>query len=173
MKEPVAEPESRLPDGLLSPDEYRVLAGPALKAAAEVAASRGDPDLYRDMASMLALLAMVTGLTRCHQAMVGGTPAGWGDLEPVPIAVCALVFMRSGLAPAEARNCLQALPQAYRMLVEAGVLGPENARVVQAYAALASGETERADLLLAQAANAMASAVDRWEEQRRGTATPG
>ena len=166
-------PDALPADGLITPDEYRLLAGPALKAAAQVAAARGDPDLYRDMASMLALLAMVTALIRCYQAGVPGTTVYRKKLESVPIAVCALVFTRSGLAPDEVRDCLTALPQAYRMLVEAGTLALQDARVAEAYAALAAGEAERADRLLAQAASAMADAVDRWEEQRSGAGTLG
>ncbi len=166
-------PDSLSADSLLSPDEYRLLAGPALKAAAQVAAARGDPDLYRDMASMLALLAMVTALTRCYQAGASDTAALRRELELVPIAVCALVFTRSGLAPYEVKDCLAALPQAYNMLVEAGTLAPQDARVAKAYAALAAGETERGDRLLVQAANAMAGAVDHWEEQRTGAETLG
>lgn len=160
-------------DSLLNPDEYRLLAGPALKAAAQVAAARGDPDLFRDMAGMLALLAMVTALTRCYQAGVSDTPVYRKELELVPIAVCALVFTRSGLAPDEVRDCLVALPQAYRMLVDAGALGPQDDNMAQAFAALAAGDTERADRLLVQAASAMAGEVDRWEEQRTGFANVG
>lgn len=160
-------------DALLSPDEYRLLAGPALKAAAQVAAARGDPDLYRDMASMLALLAMVTVLIRCYQAGVSDTTTHRNELELIPIAVCALVFTRSGLAPDEVRDCLAALPQAFQMLVEAGILTPQDDDVAEAYAALTAGEAERADRLLVQAANAMAGAVDRWEEQRTGAVTLG
>ena len=159
-------PDSLPADSLLSPDEYRLLAGPALKAAAQVAAARGDPGLFRDMACMLALLAMVTTLTRCHQAGMSDTTAYRRELELVPIAVCALVFTRSGLAPGEIKDCLAALPRAHQMLVEAGVLVPEDVHMTQAYAALVAGETEHADQLLAQVAHAIANAVDRWEEQR-------
>ena len=160
-------------DGLLSPDEYQLLAGPALKAAAQVAAARGDPDLFRDMACMLALLATVTALTRCHQAGLPGTTAHRNELELIPIAVCALVFTRSELAPDEVRDCLAALPQAFQMLVEAGTLTPQDTGVAEAYTALTAGETERADRLLVQAASAMAGAVDRWEERRMGAMTLG
>ena len=160
-------------DGLLSPDEYRLLAGPALKAAAQVAAARDNRDLFRDMASMLALLATVTALTRCYQAAGSDTPVYLSRLESVPIAVCALVFTRSGLAPSEVRDCLAALPRAYQMLVEAGVLVPEDVHMKQAYAALVAGETERADQLLAQVGHAITNTVDRWEEQRPRMATLG
>lgn len=173
MNTGLVRPDSLPADSLLSPDEYRLLAGPALKAAAQVAAARGDPGLFRDMACMLALLAMVTALTRCHQAGMPDTTAYRRELELVPIAVCALVFTRSGLAPGEIKDCLAALPQALQMLVEAGTLTPQDASVADAYAALTAGETERAERLLVQAANAMADAVDRWEEQRTVAVTLG
>jgi len=159
------ELEPRHPDGLLSPDEYRLLAAPALKAAAAVAASRNDPDLFHDMASMLALLAMVNTLVRCYQT--GTTAAGHRDgFESIPLAVCALVFARSGLAVDEVQDCLAALPQAYRILREAGALGPQDASVEQAFAAYMAEEAGQGDRLLLDAAFAMVNAVDRWEEAR-------
>ena len=35
---------------MLTPAEYQLLAAPALQVAAEMAAQRGDPHLYNDMA---------------------------------------------------------------------------------------------------------------------------
>lgn len=165
MNRAIGELEPRHPDGLLSPDEYRLLAAPALKAAAAVAASRNDPDLFHDMASMLALLAMVTTLVRCYRA--GATTAVLQDeLKSVPLAVCALVLARSGLAVDEVQDCLAALPRAYRILREAGALGPQEAYVEQAFAAYMAEEAEQGDRLLLEAALAMVGAVDRWEEAR-------
>ena len=149
------------------------MAGPALKAAAQVAADRGNSDLYRDMASMLALLAMVTAITRCYQGGVADTTTRRRELGWVPTAVCALVFTRSGLGPDEVRDCLAALPQAYQMLVEARILEPQDSRIPEAYAALVAGEAERADRLLVQAADALAGAVDRWEAQHSRAVTLG
>lgn len=154
------------PDGLLTPEEYRLLAGPPLKAAAEVAASRNDPDLFHDMASMLALLAIVGALTRCYQSRASAAAALRKELDSIPIAVCALVFTRSGLAPDEVKDCLSALPEAYRMLLGAGVLGPQDAYVERAFAALEAGEPVMAHRLLLQAAHAIVGAVDCWEEQK-------
>lgn len=159
-------PEALTTDGLLSPDEYPLLAGPPLKAASEVAASRGDPDLFNDMASMLALMAMVGALTRCYRARASTAAALREELDSIPVAVCALVFSRSGLSPDDVKDCLSALPEAYRMLREAGVLGPQDAYVEQAFAALEAGEPVAAHGLLLQAAVVMVEAVDRWEEQR-------
>lgn len=166
MSETAEQPKFRVPEGLLSPEQYRLLAGPPIKVAAAVAASRNDPDLFHDMASMLALLAMVSALTRCYRRHTDGQAAASEQLDAVPIAVCALVFSRSGLAPDEVKDCLEALPQAYRMLLNAGVLGSQEAYMEQAFEALVSGEPETAERLLMQAAHAMVGAVDQWEWQR-------
>ena len=165
MNRAIGELEPRHPDGLLSPDEYRLLAAPALKAAAAVAASRNDPDLFHDMASMLALLAMVSTLVRCYRTRTAAAVSR-DELKSVPLAVCALVFARSGLAAAQVRDCLAALPRAYRILREAGTLGPEDACIEQAFAAYMAEEAEQGDRLLMEAALAMVNAVDRWEEAR-------
>lgn len=166
MSEQLQQPEFRPPEGLLSQEQYRLLAGPPLKVAAAVAASRNDPDLFHDMASMLALLAMVSALTRCYERYADEQAAIREQLDSVPIAVCALVFSRSGLAPDEVKDCLEALPRAYQMLLAAGALGSQEAYVEQAFDSLVSGESASAERLLTQAAHAMVGAVDRWEWQR-------
>lgn len=160
------EAKLRTPEGLLSPEQYRLLAGPPLKVAAEVAASRGDPDLFHDMASMLALLAMVTALARCYQLQTDGPAAIQKKLDAAPIAVCALVFSRSGLAPEQVKDCLEALPRAYQMLLQAGALGSQEAYVEQAFKRFVEGDTATAERLLLQAAHAMVGAVDQWEWRR-------
>lgn len=119
---PDAEPADRA-------KKYLLLAAPSLKATAEVATSRGDPELYNDMASMLALLAMAGALTRaylaCRKQFPGASPLE--TLEAIPVAVCALVFARSGLEPIQVEDCLQILSTANQMLLKEGVLGPQEA----------------------------------------------
>ena len=45
--------------GSLPAEPYHQIVSPALQVCAELAAVRGDPDLYNDMASMLALRTLI------------------------------------------------------------------------------------------------------------------
>jgi len=150
--------------GLLTPVEYQLLAAPALQAAAEVAAQRGDPHLYNDMASMLALLGTVTALTHAYlQQPLSAGASPHKVLEVAPLSVCALVFTESGLGAAEVEQCLRALSQAYLKLLKEGVLGPQEGLVEKGFAELMAGERASALQSLHQAAQAMTRAIDAWE----------
>jgi len=162
------------PPGMLTPVEYQLLAAPALQAAAELAAQRGDPHLYNDMASMLALLGMVSALV--HAYLEDG--AGSGDasprlvLEAAPLAVCALVFTESGLEASQVDDCLRALSAAYLQLLRQGALGPQDAYVEKAYGELRSGQGPAGLQSLKRAASAMARAVDAWETRHGQGSNP-
>jgi hypothetical protein len=159
------------PQGLLTPEEYQLLAAPALQIAAQVAAQRGDPHLYNDMPSMLALLGMVSGLTHAYLRQ---QPAPFSEistrqaLETAPLAVCALVFTESELTALQAQDCLRALSAAYLQLLRQGVLGPQDAYVDRAFQQLLAGERLAAERNLRQAALNMAGAVENWESARAG-----
>ena len=155
-------------EGLLSPVEYQLIAAPALEAAAQAAAQRGDPHLYNDMASMLALLGLVSALIRLYRAEGSGPASSAAVLEAAPMAVCALVFTESGLEPNEVAACLRALAAAYLRLLKAGVLGPQEAYVEKAYTDLKAGRRAGALPTLRHAALAMAKAVDAWEAEKAG-----
>lgn len=154
--------------GLLTPTEYQLLAAPALQVAAEMAAQRGDPHLYNDMPSMLALLGMVSALVHAYLE----DPAKPGDaslqaaLEVAPLAVCALIFTESGLEVPEVDACLKALTAAYLQLLRQGILGPQDAYVEKAYGELSRGERPTGSQSLKQAAFAMTRAIDAWETAR-------
>ena len=157
------------PAGLLAPAEYQLLAAPALEAAAQVAAERGDPHLYNDMASMLGLLGMVSCLTHAYlQQNVPGA-SDREQLEAAPMAVCALVFTESGLQAPEVEQCLRALSLAYLKLLKEGVLGPQDALVEQAFVEFMAGERAAGLRNLRLAAQAMARAVDAWERAQSPT----
>jgi len=154
-------------EGLLTPVEYQLLAAPALQAAADIAAQRGDPHLYNDMASMLALLGTVTALA--HAYLQQPLPAGSSSrevLEVAPLSVCALVFTESGLEAPEVEQCLRALSQAYLKLLKEGVLGPQEGLVEKGFAELMAGDRANALQSLRLAAQAMTWAVDAWEAAR-------
>lgn len=150
-------------DGLLTPAEYQLLAAPALEAAAHVAAERGDPHLYNDMASMLALLGTVSCLTHAYLEQKLPGASSREQLEAAPMAVCALVFTESGLEAPEVEQCLRALSHAYLRLLKAGILGPQDALVEQALVEFLAGERPAGLRNLRRAALAMARAVDAWE----------
>ena len=153
--------------GLITPVEYELLAAPALQAAAEVAAQRGDPHLYNDMPCMLALLGTVTALT--HAYLQQPLPAGaspQASLESAPLAVCALVFTGSGLEAPQVEQCLRALSRAYLQLLREGVLGPQEGLVEKGFDQLMAGQRPAALHSLHQGVQAMARAVDGWERGR-------
>lgn len=153
--------------GLLTPVEYQLIAAPALQAAAEVAAQRGDPHLYNDMASMLALLGSVTALTHAYlQSDLPVEASPRAELERAPLAVCALVFTESGLEAPEVEQCLRALSQAYLKLLKEGVLGSQEALIEKAYAELMGGERNVALQSLRQGMFAMANSIDQYEKTR-------
>jgi len=157
-----------MPLGMLTPAEYQLLAAPALRAAAELAAQRGDPHLYNDMASMLALLGMVSALVHAYleDSAMHGDASPRQVLEAAPLAVCALVFTESGLEAAEVDACLKALSAAYLQLLRQGALGPQEAYVEKAYADLQAGRATDGFQALRQAGFAMSLAVDAWEARR-------
>ena len=159
---------------MLTPVEYQLLAAPALRAAAELAAQRGDPHLYNDMASMLALLGMVSALLHAYleDSAKPGDASPRQVLEAAPLAVCALVFTESGLEAAEVDECLRALSAAYLQLLRQGILGPQEAYVEKAYADLRAGRGPDAYQALRQAGFAMSRAVDAWEKCREPGRSP-
>jgi hypothetical protein len=161
--------ELTVPEGMLTTQEYQLIAAVPLQAAAEIAAQRGDPQLFNDMPAMLALLVMVTTLTHTYLNRRPGFPQSSPDatLEAAPVAVCALVFSESNLEPSEVTVCLRALSSAYLQLLRQGVLGPQEAYAGKAFESLLAGDRVGALQSLKRAAYAMTAAVDAWEA--RGT----
>jgi hypothetical protein len=158
--------DAATPQGLLTAEEYQLIAAPALQIAAQVAAQRGDPYLYNDMPSMLALLGMVSGLTHAY---LQRQPSPFPEMSPrqvletAPLAVCALVFTESGLSALQVQDCLRALSAAYLQLLRQGVLGPQDAYVDKAFRQLLEGNRPAAERTLRQAALSMARGVENWE----------
>ena len=153
--------------GLITPVEYELLAAPALQAAAEVAAQRGDPHLYNDMPCLLALLGTVTALTHAYlQQPLPQEASPQASLQSAPLAVCALVFTESGLEAPQVEQCLRALSQAYLQLLREGVLGPQEGLVEKGFEQLMAGERPAALHSLHRGIQTMARAVDAWEASR-------
>ena len=158
--------------GLLTPAEYQLLAAPALQVAAEQAARRGDPHLFNDMPSMLALLGMVSALLHAYLEALPPDASPRDVLEAVPMTVCALVFTETGLEAPVVEQCLRALSAAYLQLLRQGALGPQDAYVDKAYGEFMAGTREVGIQYLRQAAFAMVAAVEAWEGRQRVGAKP-
>jgi hypothetical protein len=148
--------------------EYGLLVAPALAAAAEVAAERGDPHLFNDMASMLALMWMVSGLASAYRQAV--PESQWSSpkpaLEAAPLGACALVFTESDLDQSAVDECLSSLIRAGQMLEAEGVHEAGKEGIAASWAALQNDEHESAIASLQAAARAIAVAIDGWEAQR-------
>lgn len=148
--------------------EYGLLVAPPLAAAAEVAAERGDPHLFNDMASMLALMWMVSGLVSVYREAV--PRSRWSSseqaLDAAPLGACALVFTESGLDESAVDECLSSLSRAGRMLEADGAHAAGDAELAAAWMALREGAHESAIASLQTCARAMTAAVDNWEAQR-------
>ncbi|HYW92906.1 MAG TPA: hypothetical protein VFA95_10720 [Gammaproteobacteria bacterium] len=150
----------------LDPQTYHRVVAPALQVAADTAASRGDPDLYNDMPSMLALMAMVHGLSDCLCAAESPDQTRQLALERAPAGACVMVLQESGLDEVQVADCLWALSAAYGQLVERGVIGPERGLVDDAWQHQHAGEREAAIGVLGLAAARVVAAIDQWERGR-------
>lgn len=158
--------ESAKPEMRLAEAEYRMVLAPALEAAAEQAARRGDPYLYNDMASMIALMAMVAGLVECYRDERGWGESGEEAMRAAPLGACALVLTESELSPAQVDECLQALHSARRLLERDAVVGREASRLAPVWALLVEDRRTEAVERLVEVADEICTAVDRWEKER-------
>ncbi len=147
--------------------QYHLIVSPVLQVTAELAAVRGDPDLYNDMASMLALMALVRALADCClEAHPDESPAVREAIEAAPAGACVMVLNRGELIQEQISDCIWALETATRQLVEARVLGRERKLAREAWRLLGDGDREGAIQRLKLAATGIVNAVDQWERER-------
>lgn len=155
-------------DSLL-PEEYQSVVAPALKAAAELAAARGDPYLFNDLPSMLSLMVMVQGLADRYQDQWGAL----GQISPLavfkqaPIAACVMVLNEYEVDEDSISAMTSALQAAHEKLVADQVFGAESAQVQKAWNAIVESKGELAAAHLRQAATIIAAAIDKWEGARK------
>ncbi|MGD8380214.1 MAG: hypothetical protein PVJ40_10585 [Gammaproteobacteria bacterium] len=154
----------------LDHEQYRLIVAPALESAADTAARRGDPWLYNDMASMLALMALVTGLATCYHEDSGADEALARRLEQAPLAACGMVFTETELTQAQVDDCIWALRKAYSTLRGDQVIGEESESVTTAWKALRDGRRDNALEALKSLSRDIARAVDDWEAHREASA---
>jgi len=154
-------------DGLL-PEEYQAVIAPAMQAAAELAAARGDPYLYNDLACMLALMVLVRDLADLYQDQWG--PLGQHSPPEVfaaaPSAACVMVLSEYEIETDSIRHMTTALERAAEQLTADGVFGPERVEVHKAWNALLEHKRDTAQAYMRQAASRIANAVDAWEARR-------
>lgn len=154
-------------EGLL-PEEYQAVIAPAMQAAAELAAARGDPYLYNDLACMLALMVLVRDLADLYQDQWGalGQHSPAAVFAAAPSAACVMVLSEYELEPDSIHQMTTALERAAAQLSDDGVFGPERVEVQKAWDALNGGKRDTARAFLRQAASRIANAVDAWEAVR-------
>ena len=115
--------ESLAPESIDS-DTYYAVVGPALQAAAEIAAERGDPTLAADMPAMLALIELVGYLTAQYHDQNHAEDEAEDWLHGAPAAACVMVMQEAKLEQAAIGQCLAALEAAYAQLAEHQVTAP-------------------------------------------------
>ena len=154
-------------DGLL-PEEYQAIIAPAMKAAADLAAARGDPHLYNDLACMLALRTLVRDLADLYQDQWGslGQHSPPEVMKAAPTAACVMVLNEYELEPDSITHMVDALDRAAATLADQGIFGAERLAVQKAWEAQQDGRGEVADAYMRQAAIQVANAIDGWEARR-------
>ena len=153
----------------LLPEEYQSIVAPALKAAAELAAARGDPYLFNDLPSMLSLMVMVKGLADRYQDQWGalGQNSPLSVFKQAPIAACIMVLNEYEVDEDSINAMTSALKAALEKLTSDQVFGAESAQIQKAWNALLEKKSELAAAHLRQAATITAAAIDKWEESRK------
>ncbi len=154
-------------DGLL-PEEYQAVVAPAMQAAAELAAARGDPYLYNDLACMLTLMVLVRDLADLYQdqwAALGQTSAP-AIFAAAPVAAVVMVMTEYELEPSSIQSMTAALERAYQQIANDNVFGPERIQIQKAWDARIADKVDTANAFMRQAAAATAGAIDAWESHR-------
>ncbi|MFK8066626.1 MAG: hypothetical protein AB8D52_00100 [Gammaproteobacteria bacterium] len=153
----------------LKPEEYQAVIGPALHAAADVAAARGDPDLFNDLPSMLALMTLTHDLADLYQHHWGalGQLSPPAIFEAAPIAACVIVLQEQELEQESITAMTDALERADIMLREENLLGMERVEVQKAWDAFLDKNTDLAHTHMKQAARIVANIIDTWEVHKQ------
>ena len=154
-------------DGLL-PEEYQQVVAPALKAAADLAAARGDPYLFNDLPSMLTLMVLVKGFADRYQDQWGalGQISAREVFHQAPQAACVMVLSEYEVDPMSVQQMIGALENAFETLHGDQVFGAESVQVQKAWDAQLQDKPDLCAAYLRQAATTAASAIDAWESKR-------
>jgi len=155
--------ESLAPESIDS-DTYYAVVGPALQAAAEIAAERGDPTLAADMPAMLALIELVGYLTAQYHDQNHAEDEAEDWLHGAPAAACVMVMQEAKLEQAAIGQCLAALEAAYAQLAEHQVTAPAVELILRGGLQLQAGERKLAIGTLKQATRIVVKAIEAWRE---------
>lgn len=152
---------------LLPSEQYELIVAPVLQVAAKSAATRGDPVLYNDMASMLALMSLVEALAKRYLDDHPDTPEALRHaIQAAPSSACTMALQRGELSPAQIGDCIWSLEAATEQLRAARVLGHESAVAAKIWTLLTSGDRSGALSALLGATKDIVAAIDAWERQR-------
>lgn len=153
----------------LSPEEYQMIIGPSLKVAAELAASRGDPTLFKDLPSMLCLMYLVGHLKDYYvdEWAVLSAMSSETSLQKAPEAACMMVLTEGNVDKAELSSVISALNRAYQQVVDAQIMTEADVDIKRAWEAMKVSEHEQFLALLEQAAKKFIMNLDSWEKSRQ------
>jgi len=154
----------------LSPEEYQMIVAPSLKVAAELAASRGDPKLFQDMACMLCLIHMVSRLKNYYvdEWAVMSAMSSETSLQSAPEAACMMVLTEGNVDKGELSSMISSLNRAYELVVEADISKACDTDIKRAWDAMKKNDYEQFIALLEQSAKKFVLALDGWEKTRNG-----
>ena len=147
-----------------------MIIAPSLKVAAELAASRGDPTLFKDMASMLCLIHMVSRLRDYYvdEWAVMSAMSSETSLQKAPEAACMMVLTEGNVDKAEVVTMVSSLNRGYEMLMGAGITETCDMDIKRAWEAMKTNQAEQFMALLEQSAKKFVMALDGWEKTRHG-----
>ncbi|MBL4783734.1 MAG: hypothetical protein JKX92_15985 [Porticoccaceae bacterium] len=149
----------------LSPEEYQIIVGPSLKVSAELAASRGDPKLYQDLACMLCLMHLVSRLKDFYVdewAVMSAMP-NEELLQKAPGAVCIMVLMEGHPDKNQTGAMVESLTRAYQKVIDANIMADTDIEIQRAWQAIKESKHEQFLALLEQAAKKFVMVLDGWE----------
>lgn len=158
------DPEHLDPQAMDKPTYHRVV-GPALQAAAEVAAKRGHPTLHDDMPAMLALVELITRLADLFSEHYPEHPVEPEMLDNAATGACVMVFQQAKMPADAIGQCLAALETAYRQIHEQSVVDGARPFVAMAWSHLEDEERDAAQHCLQQACQHVVEAIEAWQTQ--------
>ncbi len=156
---------SQAENSSLNDEQYQLIVAPALQVTAELAAVRGDPELYNDLASMLVMRALIKAFGALYLEDGAHDTVTRDAIAAAPDAASSLVLQRAELTEQQFRECLWALDAAAGQLGEDIFAGLREA-VLPAWQALQAGNREQAVARLKFAAGNLAGDIDKWEYAR-------
>lgn len=147
---------------------YSLVVGPALKAAAEVAARRGHRYLFDDMPAMLTLVDIVTrfaALYRQHYPEAARQKDAL--LSDAAASACVMVFQEVQLPSEAIGQCLTALQRAYQQLQDEQVINDGVRYIAMAWSYLVDEQRDAAHDCLKQACQWDIAAIESWQQARQ------